>query len=283
MKTVIMAGGYGSRISEETDVRPKPMVEIGGRPMLWHILMMFSHHGYQDYIIALGYKGEVIKRYFVDYCSLNCNLRLEMQTGQVTMERGARQNWNIELVDTGLKTQTGGRLKRLARYLGNETFLMAWGDGLCDVDLRKVLEFHRGHGHLATVVAVRPRARFGCLDLDGSRVTAFSEKPQMREGWINGGLFALEPGVIDYVEGDSTHWEREPLEGLARDGELFAYQHNSFWQCMDTLREKKVLQELWDSGEAPWKVWEANNARTSNRTQGVHWRGSDALTARQGD
>lgn len=258
MKVAILAGGVGTRILEETEVKPKPMVEIGGRPVLWHIMQHYSFFGHNDFVIALGYKGEVIKKYMVDYASLNSNLKVNLQTGKVTKNggHGERPNWTVELIDTGLFTQTGGRIKRLQPYIGNETFMLTWGDGVSDVNLRDLLAFHRSHGKLATLTAVRPPARFGYLELDGHQITEFSEKPQTKEGWINGAFFVLEPEVFDYIEGDKTHWEREPLEQLARDGQLMAYRHTSFWQCMDTLRDRRLLEELWQSGHAPWKVWE---------------------------
>lgn len=256
MKVAILAGGVGTRLVEETEVKPKPMVEIGGRPVLWHIMMHYFHYGLKDFVIALGYKGEVIKKYMVDYCSLNSNLTICFKTGEVTAHEGNKPDWTVELVDTGIATLTGGRIKRLAPYMGNETFMMTWGDGVSDLNLRELLAFHRSHGKLATLTAVRPPARFGHLELDDDRVIEYSEKPQTSEGWINGAFFVLEPGVFDYIEGDDTHWDREPLERLSRDGQLMAYRHTSFWQCMDTLRDKRLLEELWQKGNAPWKVWD---------------------------
>lgn len=256
MKVGILAGGFGSRLAEETEVKPKPMVEIGGRPILWHIMMHYSHYGYKNFVIALGYKGEVIKRYMVDYCSLHSNLTVKLRNGEVVVHDGPKQDWTVELVDTGIRTQTGGRIKRLAPYLGDETFMLTWGDGLSNVNLHDLLAFHRSHGALATVTAVRPPARYGYMKFDGDSVVEFTEKPQIGEGWINGAFFVLEPGVMDYIGGDAAVWEREPLERLASDGQLVAYRHTSFWQCMDTLREKHILESLWQSGKAPWKVWE---------------------------
>src|SRR3990170_751400 len=252
MKVAILAGGKGTRLAEETETRPKPMVEIGGRPILWHIMMHYSHHGFNHFVIALGYKGEVIKKYIIDYCSLNSNLSVDFQTGEVKAQAAHTPDWKVELVDTGIPTLTGGRIKRLAPYLGNGTFMLTWGDGVSNVDLRDLLAFHRSHGKLATLTAVRPPARFGHLELNGERVVEFSEKPQTGEGWINGAFFVLEPGVFDYIDGDQTQWEREPLERLARDGQLMAYRHASFWQCMDTLRDKRLLEDLWRAGKAPW-------------------------------
>lgn len=256
MKVAILAGGVGSRLSEETEVKPKPMVEIGGHPILWHIMMHYAYYGFRDFVIALGYKGEVIKKYMVDYCSLNSNLKVNLRSGTVEMNGGYRPDWNVELIDTGIPTNTGGRIKRLAPYLGNETFMLTWGDGVSDVNLHALLEFHRSHGKLATLTAVRPPARFGHLELDGDRITEFNEKPQTGEGWINGAFFVLEPEVFDYIDGDDTAWEREPLQRLAREGQLMAYKHTSFWQCMDTLRDKKLLESLWQTGKAPWRIWE---------------------------
>lgn len=255
MKVAILAGGYGSRLAEETEVKPKPMVEIGGHPILWHIMMHYAHYGYDEFIIALGYKGEVIKKYMVDYCSLKSNLKVNLRTGEVQANGGYKPDWTVDLVDTGLGTQTGGRIKKLAPFVGNETFMLTWGDGVSDVNLDDLLEFHRSHGKLATLTAVRPPARYGHLDLNGTRVLEFSEKPQTEEGWINGAFFVLEPEVFSYIDGDETVWEREPLERLANAGQLMAYKHTSFWQCMDTLREKHLLEKLWQSENPPWKLW----------------------------
>ncbi|MFB3904163.1 MAG: glucose-1-phosphate cytidylyltransferase [Acidobacteriota bacterium] len=255
MKVVILAGGYGSRLAEETEIRPKPLVEIGGRPILWHIMMHYHCYGYNHFVIALGYKGEMIKRYIVDYLSLSQNLTVDFKNHQVRRHDGPSPDWTVELIDTGISTLTGGRIKRLQPYIGNETFMMTWGDGVSDVNLNALHQFHCSHGKLATMTAVRPPARYGHIELDGDRVEQFSEKPQLGEGWINGAFFVLEPGIFDYIEGDQTVWEREPLEGLARDGQLMAYKHASFWQCMDTLREKHVLEKIWESGKAPWKLW----------------------------
>jgi glucose-1-phosphate cytidylyltransferase len=218
-------------------------------------MMIYAHFGFGEFVIALGYKGEVIKKYMLDYCALCNDLTVNLSSGDVSFHSNNNCDWTTELIDTGLKTQTGGRIKRLAPYIKNETFMLTWGDGLADIDIKKLLEFHHSHGKLATLTAVRPPARFGHLELDGEVVEEFSEKPQTREGWINGAFFVLEPGVFDYIEGDKTHWEKEPLEGLARDGQLMAYKHTSFWQCMDTLRDKKTLQKYWESGNPPWKVW----------------------------
>jgi glucose-1-phosphate cytidylyltransferase len=256
MKVAILAGGVGSRLSEETDVKPKPMVEIGGRPILWHIMLHYAFYGFNQFVIALGYKGEVIKKYMTDYCSLSSNLRVHLRTGEIARNGGDRPDWTVELIDTGISTNTGGRIKRLAPWIGNETFLLTWGDGVSDVNLHRLVDFHRSHGKLATLTAVRPPARFGHLEIDAGEVVEFSEKPQTKEGWINGAYFVLEPDVFEYIDGDDTQWERGPLQRLAADGQLMAYQHTSFWQCMDTLRDRRLLEELWQTGAAPWKIWE---------------------------
>jgi glucose-1-phosphate cytidylyltransferase len=255
MKVAILAGGFGTRLAEETEIRPKPMVEIGGKPMLWHIMKIYAHYGFKDFVIALGYKGEYIKKYIVDYCSLTNNLTVNMKNGQIERHDCSDLDWTVQLIDTGLKTMTGGRIKQLAPYVGDDTFMLTWGDGVADIQLDKLLAFHRSHGKLATLTAVRPPARYGHLELDGDQIKEFSEKPQTREGWINGAFFVLEPGVFDYIDGDSTQWEKEPLENLAADGQLMAYRHTSFWQCMDTLREKYILENYWNSNQAPWRIW----------------------------
>lgn len=255
MKVAILAGGVGSRLSEETEIKPKPMVEIGGRPILWHIMKHYYHYGFKDFVIALGYRGEYIKRYFVDYCSLSSNLKLSFRDGHVHSTGGAVEDWTVELVDTGLPTNTGGRIKRLAPYIEDRRFMLTWGDGVATVDIKKLLDFHKSHGKIATVTAVRPTARFGKLDLDGNQVIQFSEKP-LESGWINGAFFVLEREIFDYIDGDDTAFEKGPLEVLARQGQLMAYLHSDFWQCMDTLRDKKYLESLWESGCPPWKLWE---------------------------
>jgi glucose-1-phosphate cytidylyltransferase len=260
MKVAILAGGVGSRISEETEVKPKPMVEIAGRPILWHIMKHYGRYGFREFVIALGYKGEVIKRYMLEYASLHSDLTIGLRAGTVTRNGngdgggGEPDDWTVQLIDTGQDTATGGRIKRLAPSIGDSTFMLTWGDGVSNVDLDALLAFHRSHGKLATMTAVRPPARFGHIELDGEAVVEFSEKPQLGEGWINGAFFVLEPAIFDYIDGDATQWEREPLESLARDGQLMAYKHESFWQCMDTLRDKKLLEELWQNG-APWRTW----------------------------
>lgn len=256
MKVAILAGGVGTRLAEETAVKPKPMVEVGGRPILWHIMKHYAHYGHEEFVLALGYKGEQIKKYMMDYCALQSDLTVDFRSGQVHRHGNHAPQWMVHLVDTGQDTLTGGRIKRLGRHVGNETFMLTWGDGVSDVNLEALLAFHRSHGKLATVTAVRPMARFGHMLFDGNRVVEFCEKPQTAEGWINGAFFVLEPGVMDYIDGDDTQWEREPMERLAADGQLMAYKHTGFWQCMDTLRDKKLLQDLWDAGQAPWRVWE---------------------------
>lgn len=256
MKTIILAGGMGTRLTEETTVRPKPMVEVGGKPILWHLMNIYGAQGFHEFIVALGYKGEVIKEYFLNFHALNANLTVDLASGKHTAQASVPVPWNVHLVETGLQTQTGGRVKRLETWLGpDDTFFLTYGDGLANVDLHALFAFHKRHGRLATVTAVRPPARFGGLALDGDQVTRFSEKPQAREGWINGGFFVLDRRVMDYIPGDATLWELDPLERLAEEGQLHAYRHEGFWQPMDTLREKHMLDRLWESGNAPWKVW----------------------------
>ncbi len=252
MQVVILAGGLGTRLAEETRLRPKPMVEIGGRPILWHIMNLYASQGFNEFVVALGYKGEVVKDYFLNFYALSGDVTVNLATGRTEMHGAARPPWEVHLVETGLDTQTGGRVGRLRSRLQRETVMLTYGDSLANVDLHAALAFHRAHGKLATVTAVRPPARFGVFAFDGDRVTRFAEKPQLGEGWINGGFFILEPGVLDYVKGDETIWEHDPLERLAVNGQLFAYRHEGFWQTMDTLRDRMALEELWDSGRAPW-------------------------------
>lgn len=257
LKVVILAGGFGTRLSEETDIKPKPMVEIGGRPILWHIMRHYGHYGLKNFVLALGYKGEVIKKYIADYSSLHSDLTVHMGSGQIWRDdTEAALDWKVELVDTGPKTETGGRIKRLTNRISNRTFMLTYGDGVSNVDIEALLAFHRAHGKLATMTIVRPPARYGHIDFDGNQIVGFREKAQMDVGWINGGFFVLEPEVLDYIEGDSIRWETSPLEQLAADGELMAYRHEEFWQCMDTLRDKIMLEKMWESGEAPWKTWD---------------------------
>jgi len=254
MRVVILAGGLGTRLAEETSVRPKPMVEIGGRPILTHIMGWYAAHGFNEFVVALGYKGEMIKQYFMHYYALNSDITVALGTGQLTVYDSPHSDWIVHLVDTGAHTMTGGRLLRLRNWLPDETFMMTYGDGLSNVDLKALYAFHVRHGRLATVTAARPPARFGNIEVEGDQVMRFAEKPQAGEGWINAGFFVLNRGVLDYIEGDEVIWERAPLERLAQAGQLMAYQHEGFWQPMDTLREKQYLEELWQSGEAPWQV-----------------------------
>jgi glucose-1-phosphate cytidylyltransferase len=255
IKVVILGGGLGTRLSEETTLKPKPIVEIGGKPILWHIMNIYAAFGFEEFLVALGYKGEEIKKYFLDLYTLSSDLTVDLSSGH-TQSRGDQQlRWKVHLVDTGYATETGGRIKRLQSWIGNERFMLTYGDGVANVDIKRLVAFHKAHGKLATVTIVRPPARFGEVVLDGDRVSRFTEKPQISEGWVNGGFFVLEPGVFDYIEGDGTAWEREPLERLAADGQLMAYKHEGFWQPMDALRDKRLLDELWNSGRAPWKVW----------------------------
>ena len=254
MKVVILAGGMGTRLAEETAVRPKPMVEIGGRPIIWHIMKHYAHYGFKEFIVALGYKSEVIKSYFHDYYCMNGDITIDLSDGRVEVHNSGKEDWTVHLVETGLLTNTGGRIKRLANRVGEETFMLTYGDGVSNVDLGRLLEFHRSHGKMVTVTAVRPPARFGSMNFQGDRVTEFLEKPLTGEGWINGGFFVLEPGIFDYIRSDVA-WEQEPLRDIAADGEMMAYRHDDFWQCMDTYRELKLLEKYWANGEAPWKVW----------------------------
>ncbi len=259
IKVAILAGGRGTRLAEETTVKPKPMVEIGGRPILWHIMMHYSCFNMHEFIIALGYKGECIKRYMLESANFHGDLTVRIggnHNGHVVQDNEPHPPWTVKLVETGDATQTGGRIKRLEPYLRDGTFMLTWGDGVSNIDLNQLLAFHRSHGKLLTLTAVRPPARYGHLVFNGHRVVEFSEKPQTAEGWINGAFFVCEPEVFDYIDGDATIWEREPLEGLAKDGQLMAYCHDSFWQCMDTVRDKIRLEELWHESNPPWKLWQ---------------------------
>jgi glucose-1-phosphate cytidylyltransferase len=254
VKVVILCGGLGTRLAEETQVKPKPMVEIGGRPIVWHVMKIYERHGVHDFILALGYKGEVIKDYFLNYHARQSDLTVHLKTGLVDYSNPTAEDWNVSLIDTGASTMTGGRLLRLKSQLENSgTFMLTYGDGVSDVDVTALLAFHRSHGRMATVSAVRPPVRFGELAIEANCVTKFQEKPQAGEGWINGGFFVFEPHIFDFIEGDATMLERAPLEQLAKLGELMAYHHEGYWQCMDTVRDKQHLEELWASGTAPWK------------------------------
>ncbi|MGH9445882.1 MAG: glucose-1-phosphate cytidylyltransferase [Terriglobia bacterium] len=255
MKVVVLAGGWGTRLAEETEVRPKPMVEVGEHPILWHILKHYSHYGHKDFFIALGYKGEYIKRYFLERISLNGDMTLRLPRGRMERNGGDLDDWTVHLIDTGRESNTGGRVKRLEPCLRQSTFMVTYGDGVADLDFDALLAFHRACGRVATVTAVRPPARYGGLIFNGELVAKFTEKPQAGEGWINGGYLVFEPGLFDYLSGDSDSLEGHALERLAADGQLAAFKHYGFWQCMDTLRDKKHLENLWQSGAAPWRVW----------------------------
>ena len=257
VKVVILAGGLGTRLAEETEVKPKPMIEVGGHPILWHIMKHYAHYEFKEFYIALGYKGEVIKRYFMDYFSLNGSLTINLASGEVQSDDRECEDWVVHLKNTGLKSNTGGRVRRLRPWLRDGTFMVTYGDGVSNIDLPALLEFHRSHGKVATVTAVRPPARFGGLLFDeAGTVTDFTEKPQIGEGWINGGFLVFEPEVFDYLDADESTLEVDALERLAADSQLAAYQHQDFWQCMDTMRDKNLLESLWRSGDAPWKVWD---------------------------
>ena len=257
MKVIILAGGLGTRLSEETDIKPKPMVEIGGKPILWHIMKIYSHYGFSDFVICLGYKGYVIKEYFANYFLHQSDVTIDLKENKMEIHQSKAEPWKITLVDTGLNTMTGGRIKRVKKYIGNETFMLTYGDGVGNVDIHALLKFHQSHKKYATVTSVQPSGRFGALNLDNNKtVLSFQEKPRGDGSWINGGFFVLEPEVFDYIRSDETVWEKEPLEGLAREGQLAAHIHTGFWQPMDTLRDKNQLEELWKDERAPWKLWE---------------------------
>jgi glucose-1-phosphate cytidylyltransferase len=259
MKVAILAGGVGTRLSEETVGKPKPLVEIGGKPILWHIMMHYYYYGFNEFVIALGYKGDLIVRWMNEYSNLTEDVVIKINTEKITRsnrKKPTQKGWTVNLVDTGQETQTGGRIKRLAHWLDNETFMLTWGDGVSDVNLNELVNFHHSHGRLATLTAVRPPPRFGHLNLQGNIVKQFKEKSPNSEGWINGAYFVLEPTVFDYIEGDKTQFEKEPLERLAKEGQLMAYRHTGFWQCMDTIHEKQLLEKMWQNGRARWKTWE---------------------------
>lgn len=259
MKVIILCGGMGTRLKEETEARPKPMVGIGQMPILWHIMKGYAHFGFNEFLLALGYKGEYIKRFFVDYTTMYSNFVVRLGSGDLLRQNLSQEDWVVHLVDTGLMTNTGGRMKKLADHIGRETFMMTYGDGVSNVDITELHRFHKKHGKLATVTAVHPPARFGELDISNDpadpRVLNFAEKPQVRQGYINGGFFVLEPQVLEYIADDDTSWQAEPMERLAKEGQLMAYRHDGFWQCMDTIRDVDYLQAMWSRGEAPWKVW----------------------------
>ena len=256
MKVAILAGGLGTRLSEETTLRPKPMVEIGGKPILWHIMKTYAAYGFKEFVLALGYKGEYIKDYFLNYHYHSHSLTVNLKSGNIRVHDSDSEDWIVHLLDTGIDTQTGGRVKQAAEFIGNEPFMLTYGDGVCNVNLKKLLEFHRAQGKLATLTAVRPSARFGQMVVEDGSVVQFQEKPQIGEGWINGGYFVLEPGILNYIEGNHTAWEFESLDKIAARGQLAAYQHENFWQCMDTLRDVHNLEKLWQEGNAPWKIWD---------------------------
>jgi glucose-1-phosphate cytidylyltransferase len=255
MKVVILAGGLGTRLAEETEVKPKPMVEIGERPILWHIMKHYAEQGFREFVIALGYKGDVIKRFFLEQATLQGNLTIEMQTGKANIRNQIHEDWVVHLVETGLESSTAGRIARVRDYLDDETFMLTYGDGVSNVDLNALLALHKKCGRVVTLTAVRPPARFGGLIFDGDLISQFTEKPQIGEGWINGGFMAMEPKIFDYIPSDLTNLEAEVLEQLAAEGQLAAYRHEDFWQCMDTLRDKKLLEYFWQQGNAPWKTW----------------------------
>ncbi len=257
MKVGILAGGLGSRLSEETTVKPKPMVEIGEYPILWHIMKYYAHFGHDQFAVALGYKGEYIKRWFADRASLAGDLSIDTASGEISSSgNGDDDHWTVDLIETGRSTNTGGRIKRLVPHLGTDgTFMVTWGDGVATIDLDALVDFHKNHGKICTLTAVHPPARYGHIEIVGDQITEFTEKPQAAEGWINGAFFVMEPEIADYIDDDDTLFEREPLERLAAEGQLMAYQHTDFWACMDTMRDKVMLEKLWESGNAPWKVW----------------------------
>jgi glucose-1-phosphate cytidylyltransferase len=256
MKVVILAGGFGTRLSEETDLKPKPMVEIGRQPILWHIMKRYAEYGFDEFVLPVGYKGDAIKRYFMDYSRLHGSLTVELGSGKVNVHESSPESWTVHIIDTGLDTNTGGRVQRLQPWLEGDTFMLTYGDGVCDVDFTELLRFHRAHNVVATVTAVRPPARFGGLIFDGDIVKEFTEKPQIGEGWINGGFMVFEPQIFDYLDGDDCSLERDALEKLAPVRKLAAYRHDRFWQSMDTLRDVRTLEGLWQKGDAPWKNWD---------------------------
>lgn len=256
MKTVILCGGLGTRLSEQTYLKPKPMVEIGEKPILWHIMNIYGAYNFKDFVLATGYKGEVIKEYFLNYYNFQSDLKISLKTKEVQVLKKHSIDWNVHIVDTGSDTMTGGRLLRLKDTLKNETFMLTYGDGVSNINIKELVAFHKSHGKIATITAVKPIARFGGMAFDDNKVISFKEKTQTNEGWINGGFLVFEPKVFDYLRGDDTILERKPLENLTKDGQLMAYKHEGFWQCMDTPRDRDVLNDLWESGKAPWKIWD---------------------------
>jgi glucose-1-phosphate cytidylyltransferase len=256
MKVLLLAGGFGTRLSEETDIRPKPMAEIGGKPIIWHIMKIYSQHGFNEFVVLLGYKGYYIKEYFANYFLHQSDVTLDLSTNKMEVHNNTSEPWKVTLLETGLHTMTGGRIKRAKQFINNETFLLTYGDGVADIDIKKTVQFHRSHKKLVTMTAVQPEGRFGALVTgDDSRVHSFMEKPRGDGSWINGGFFVCEPGVMDCIADDTTVFEREPLEKMATDGQLFTYKHEGFWKCMDTLRDKTQLNELWEKKNAKWKIW----------------------------
>lgn len=256
MKVVLLAGGFGTRISEESHLKPKPMIEIGERPIIWHIMKLYSHYGFNDFIVCLGYKGYMIKEYFANYFLHQSDITIDLKNNNVEFHISKTEPWKVTLVDTGLRTGTGGRIKRIQKYINNERFMLTYGDGIGDVDIARLLEFHKAHGKFATITAVQPSGRFGTLNLDDKDlVQSFKEKPRGDGAWINGGFFVLEPRIFDYIKGDETFWEQEPLEGFSKNGQLVAFKHSGFWKPMDTMRDKADLESLWNSGRPPWKIW----------------------------
>ena len=256
MKTVILAGGFGTRISEESYLKPKPMIEIGDKPILWHIMKLYSHHGFNEFVICCGYKGYLIKEYFANYFLHRCDVTFDFTCeNKMTIHSSVAEPWQVTLVDTGLETMTGGRIKRIRPYIGDEPFMLTYGDGVSDENIAELVKFHKSHGKYATLSAIQPEGRFGILDTEGDRITAFREKRREDTGWVNSGFMVLEPQVFDYIDGDQISFEKEPLETLSREKQLMVYRHYGYWQCMDTQRDKRCLEDLWASGEAPWKVW----------------------------
>jgi glucose-1-phosphate cytidylyltransferase len=255
MKVLLLAGGFGTRLSEETDIRPKPMAEIGGKPIIWHIMKGYSHYGFNEFVILLGYKGYYIKEYFANYFLHQSDVTIDLSNNDIQVHNNTSEPWKVTLLETGLDTMTGGRIKKAKEFIGNEPFLLTYGDGVSDINLNDLIKFHKSHGKLITMTSVQPEGRFGALETEGNKVISFLEKPRGDGNWINGGFFVCEPQVLDFIAGDQTVFEQEPLQNLSKKGELFNYQHTGFWKCMDTLRDKKALNEMWEAGKAQWKIW----------------------------